>query len=89
MGIVFRGVTEALKNYKDASLPLSLKVAIPVALGAAAVLGGQGAGLAAFGGAIGLPVILVCGSHFDNRCVPEDPGLAYLHRSHTGDDRTR
>lgn len=63
-GIVFRGVAEAVSAYKDSNLPLPVKVAIPVTLGAAAVVGGQGAGIAAFGGAIGvsIPILVFIGS---------------------------
>lgn len=56
---VLRGVQEAVRNYADADLPLALKVAIPVTLAAATVVGGQGAGIAAFGGALGVPVLLL------------------------------
>ncbi len=56
---VFHGVQEAVRSYADADLPLALKVAIPVTLAAATVVGGQGAGIAALGGAIGVPVLLL------------------------------
>jgi hypothetical protein len=57
--IVCNGVVEAVKNYKNADLPLAMKVAVPVTLLAVPVIGGQGAGVAALGGAIGLPVLLL------------------------------
>jgi hypothetical protein len=57
--IVLNGVTEGVKNYKSGNLPLAVKVAIPLTLLAAPFIGGQGAGVAAFGGAIGLPVLLL------------------------------
>jgi hypothetical protein len=57
--IAFNGVGEGLKNYKKSDLPLPVKIAIPVALGAMALVGGQGAGVAALGGAVGMPIILV------------------------------
>jgi len=46
-------------SYKGSKLPLSIKVALPVTVLGGVVLGGQGIGLAAFGGAIGLPVVVV------------------------------
>ena len=63
-GIAFRSVAEAVGNYKNSDLPLPVKVAIPVTLGAAAAVGGQGAGIAAFGGAIGvsIPILVFIGS---------------------------
>jgi len=57
--IMFRSVVKAVENYKNSELPLPVKIAIPATLAAAAVVGGQGAGLAAFGGAIGMPVLLL------------------------------
>ena len=48
-----------VRNYKDSDLPLSMKVALPVTAVGAAIFGLQGAGLAAFGGAIGVPVVLL------------------------------
>ena len=48
-----------LKNYKDSDLPLSIKVALPITAAGAMVLGGAGAGLGMFGGAIGLPVVVI------------------------------
>jgi HJR/Mrr/RecB family endonuclease len=49
----------SLRNYRAANLPLALKAAIPVTVVSAALVGLQGAGLAAFGGAVGLPVVLL------------------------------
>lgn len=57
--IIFRSVETSLKNYKNADIPLALKIAIPVTLGAAMVVGGAGVGVAAFGGAIGMPVLVL------------------------------
>jgi hypothetical protein len=57
--IVLNSVVEAVKNYKNADLPLAVKVSIPLTLLAVPVIGGQGAGVAAFGSAIGLPVLLL------------------------------
>jgi restriction system protein len=52
-------VSEAVANYRKSNLPLSLKIALPATLAALPLVGGQGAGIAAFGGAIGLPVLLL------------------------------
>ncbi|MEO2017365.1 MAG: restriction endonuclease [Fuerstiella sp.] len=48
-----------LSSYKGSGLPLSIKAALPVAVLGGAVFGAQGAGIAAFGSAIGLPVVLI------------------------------
>ncbi|MCX5880669.1 MAG: restriction endonuclease [Deltaproteobacteria bacterium] len=52
-------IMTSIREYKGANLPLSLKVALPVTLVGAGVLGFKGVGVAAFGGAIGLPVVLL------------------------------
>jgi hypothetical protein len=52
-------VLTSVRNYKDSKLPLPLKVSLPVTMAGAAVFGLEGAGLAIFGGAIGLPVVLL------------------------------
>jgi len=57
--IVFRSVVKAVENYKNADLPWPVKIAIPATLAAATFVGGQGIGLAAFGGAIGMPVLIL------------------------------
>jgi hypothetical protein len=57
--IVLNSIVESVKNYKNADLPLAVKVAIPLTLLAVPVIGGQGAGVAALGSAIGLPVLLL------------------------------
>ncbi|EPY01356.1 restriction endonuclease [Magnetospirillum fulvum] len=59
VGIVARSVVETVKNFKNSDLPLSVKIAVPVTLLAAPFVGGQGAGVAALGGALGLPVLLL------------------------------
>ncbi|MCV6636961.1 restriction endonuclease [Candidatus Albibeggiatoa sp. nov. NOAA] len=59
VGVIFRSVGQSVENYKNADLPLAVKVAIPTTLAAATVVGGQGVGIAAFGTAIGLPVLLL------------------------------
>lgn len=48
-----------LRNYKASTLPLALKIALPVTAVGTAIVGAQGAGIAAFGGAIGAPVALL------------------------------
>ena len=56
---IFRGVGQAYKSYKQSDMSLALKVAIPVTLSAGAVIGGSSVGLAGFGSAIGVPVLLL------------------------------
>jgi len=55
----FNVVAEGIRNYKTANLPLFLKVSIPVTILAAPFLGGQGVGVAALGGAVGVPALLL------------------------------
>jgi len=57
--IVVNSVVEGVKNYKNADLPVAVKVAVPLTLLAVPIVGGQGAGVAALGGAIGLPILLL------------------------------
>jgi len=57
--IILHSVVETVKNYKNSNLPLALKIAIPITLGVALSVGGQGAGIVAFGGGIGVPVLLL------------------------------
>ncbi len=52
-------VADAVANYRQSNLPLSVKIAIPATLAALPIVGGQGAGIAAFGGALGVPVLLL------------------------------
>jgi len=47
------------RNYKDLRLPLAIKVALPITAVGTAFFGLQGAGLVAFGGGIGTPVVLL------------------------------
>jgi len=56
---VLNGVAESVKSYKDSDLPLPVKLAVPVTLAAAAVVGGQAVGVAGFGTAVGAPVLLL------------------------------
>ncbi len=57
--IILNSVVESVKNYKNADLPLAVKISVPLTLLALPVVGGHGAGVAAFGSAIGLPVLLL------------------------------
>ncbi|MCI5128303.1 MAG: restriction endonuclease [Candidatus Electrothrix sp. AUS3] len=57
--IMFNSVMEAIKNYKNSDLPFAVKITIPVTLGSACFVGGQGVGIAAFGSAIGMPVLVL------------------------------
>lgn len=57
--VVARSVSESIANYRKSNLPLSLKIALPATLAALPLVGGQGAGIAAFGGALGVPVLLL------------------------------
>ncbi len=47
------------KNYAGSDLPLSIKLALPITTLGACLFGAQGAGIAAFGGGIGVPVVLL------------------------------
>jgi restriction system protein len=49
----------SLQNYRASSMPLALKVALPVTALGTAIFGAQGAGIAAFGTAMGAPVALL------------------------------
>lgn len=55
--VMAHSVAEAIRNYKNSTLPLAVKCAIPITLLAAPFLGGQGAGIAALGTAIGIPAL--------------------------------
>lgn len=57
--IIFKSLAETVKNYKNSDMPLAVKITIPVTLSAAAFFGGQGAGIAVFGTAFGVPVLLM------------------------------
>jgi hypothetical protein len=57
LALIKRLVGATLGGY--GRLPVGLRVALPATLLAAPVLGGTGVGIAAFGGAIGLPALLV------------------------------
>lgn len=57
--IILRSIKKSFDSYKDADISLALKIAIPVTLAAATSIGGAGVGIAGFGGAIGLPVLVL------------------------------
>lgn len=56
---VAHSIAETVRNYKNADLPLSLKIAIPATLLAVPFIGGAGAGIVALGGGLGVPVLLL------------------------------
>jgi HJR/Mrr/RecB family endonuclease len=56
---LLRSVEEGFSNYKKADLPLAVKIAIPITLSASVIVGGAGVGIAGFGSAIGVPVLLL------------------------------
>lgn len=56
---VANSVAEAVSNYRKSNLPWSMKIALPATLAAIPLVGGQAAGIAAFGGAVGVPVLLL------------------------------
>ena len=57
--VVVSSVAETVRNYKNSTLPISVKIALPVTLLTVPFAGGHAAGVAAFGGAIGVPVLLL------------------------------
>ena len=56
---IAKSVSEAVSNYRKSDLPLSMKIALPATLAAIPLVGGHAAGIAAFGGALGVPVLLL------------------------------
>lgn len=52
-------VRKGASSYWSSDLSVAMKVAMPVGIAGALMLGGKGVGIAAFGNAIGLPVALV------------------------------
>jgi restriction system protein len=56
---VAKSVSEAVSNYRNSDLPLPMKIALPATLAAIPLVGGHAAGVAAFGGALGVPVLLL------------------------------
>ena len=57
--IALHGVVEGVRNYKQADMPLAVKLSVPVTLLAAPFVGAHGVGVAALGGAVGLPALLL------------------------------
>ncbi|UWU80735.1 restriction endonuclease [Bradyrhizobium huanghuaihaiense] len=56
---IAKSVSEAVSNYRSSDLPLPMKIALPATLAAIPLVGGQAAGVAAFGSALGVPVLLL------------------------------
>lgn len=56
---IAKSVSEAVSNYRKSDLPLPMKIALPATLAAIPMVGGHAAGIAAFGGALGVPVLLL------------------------------
>jgi restriction system protein len=56
---IAKSVSEATSNYRKSNLPWSIKIALPATLAAIPIVGGHAAGIAAFGGALGVPVLLL------------------------------
>jgi restriction system protein len=56
---IAKSVSEAVSNYRKSDLPLSMKIALPATLAVIPLVGGHAAGIAAFGGALGVPVLLL------------------------------
>jgi restriction system protein len=56
---IAKSVSEAASNYRKSNLPWSIKIALPATLAAIPFVGGHAAGIAAFGGALGVPVLLL------------------------------
>jgi restriction system protein len=56
---IAKSVSEAASNYRKSTLPWSMKIALPATLAAIPFVGGHAAGIAAFGGALGVPVLLL------------------------------
>ncbi|WP_035660795.1 restriction endonuclease [Bradyrhizobium sp. Ec3.3] len=56
---IAKSVSETVSNYRNSDLPLSMKIALPATLAAMPLFGGHAAGIAAFGGALGVPVLLL------------------------------
>src|SRR6266481_856646 len=56
---IAKSVSETASNYRKSNLPWSIKIALPATLAAIPFVGGHAAGIAAFGGALGVPVLLL------------------------------
>lgn len=59
VALAFDSVASAVKAYAKSDLPLAAKLAVPATVLALPFAGGQAAGIAAFGSAIGVPVLLL------------------------------
>lgn len=57
--ILWNSICTSFSRYKDSNLPLSIKVALPATIAGTTIVGAHGAGIVAFGGGIGLPVVLL------------------------------
>lgn len=56
---VAKNVGHAVQNYRNSNLSWPMKIALPATLAAIPLVGGHGAGIAAFGTAVGVPVLLL------------------------------
>src|SRR5258708_9129567 len=56
---IANSVSEAVSNYRKSNLPWAMKIALPATLAAIPLVGGHAPGIAAFGGALDLPVLLL------------------------------
>ena len=56
---IARSISDTVSNYRRSDLPLSMKIALPATLAAIPLVGGHAAGIAAFGVALGVPVLLL------------------------------
>jgi restriction system protein len=56
---IAKSVSETASNYRKSDLPWSIKIALPATLAAIPFVGGHAAGIAAFGGALGVPELLL------------------------------
>jgi len=59
VAVAFNNVADAVKNYSKSDLPLGAKLAIPATLLSLPFAAGHAAGIAAFGTAVGVPVLLL------------------------------
>lgn len=57
--LVANMLVTAARSYQQANVPLALKVAVPLTAVGAGVLGWKGVGIAGFGSAIGMPVVVL------------------------------
>ena len=81
-----KSISATASNYRKSNLPLSMKIALPATLAAIPFVGGHAAGIAAFGGALGVPVLATGLSgygrhHLDVEAVVTSPEA----RTHIGE----